>query len=28
LVRNGSVWLFIAGILVATWGAMRVLGLS
>ncbi|HWE15950.1 MAG TPA: hypothetical protein VG758_02025 [Hyphomicrobiaceae bacterium] len=28
LVRNGNVWLFVAGILVATWGAVRVLGLS
>ena len=27
LVRNGSVWLFGAGILVAIWGAMRVMGL-
>jgi hypothetical protein len=26
LVRNGSVWLFAAGILVAIWGAMRVVG--
>ena len=26
VVRNGSVWLFIAGILVALWGAMRVMG--
>jgi len=26
LVRNGSVWLFVAGILVAIWGAMRVMG--
>jgi hypothetical protein len=26
LVRNGSVWLFVAGILVALWGAMRILG--
>jgi hypothetical protein len=28
LVRSGSVWLFVAGILVAVWGAVRVLGLS
>lgn len=28
LVRNGSVWLFVAGILVAIWGAVRVLGSS
>jgi hypothetical protein len=27
LVRNGSVWLFVAGILVAIWGAMRIMGL-
>jgi hypothetical protein len=27
LVRNGSVWLFVAGVLVAIWGAMRVMGL-
>lgn len=27
LIRNGSVWLFVAGILVAVWGAMRVAGL-
>jgi Ni/Fe-hydrogenase subunit HybB-like protein len=26
LVRNGSAWLFLAGILVAIWGAMRVTG--
>jgi hypothetical protein len=26
LVRSGSVWLFVAGILVATWGAMRFAG--
>ncbi len=26
LVRDGSVWLFVAGILVASWGAMRLLG--
>ena len=26
LVRNGSVWLFVAGILVVIWGAMRVMG--
>jgi hypothetical protein len=26
LVRNASVWLFVAGILVAIWGAMRVMG--
>ena len=26
LVRNGSVWLFVTGILVAIWGAMRVMG--
>lgn len=26
LVRSGSVWLFVAGILAATWGTMRVLG--
>jgi len=28
LVRSGSVWLFVAGILVAVWGAVRVLGFS
>jgi hypothetical protein len=28
LVRNGSVWLFVAGILAAIWGAVRVLGFS
>ena len=28
LVRNGSVWLFVAGILVAIWGAMRIVGWS
>jgi hypothetical protein len=28
LVRNGSVWLYVAGILVAVWGAVRVMGLS
>ena len=28
LVRNGSVWLFVAGILVAIWGAVRVLGIA
>jgi hypothetical protein len=28
LVRNGSVWLSVAGLLVATWGAVRVLGLA
>jgi hypothetical protein len=28
LVRNGSVWLYVAGILVATWGTMRVMGFS
>jgi len=26
LVRNRSVWLFVAGILVAIWGAMGVMG--
>ena len=26
LVRNGSVWLCVAGILVAIWGAMRITG--
>ena len=26
LVRNGSIWLFVAAILVAIWGAMRVMG--
>jgi hypothetical protein len=26
LIRNRSVWLFVAGILAAGWGAMRVLG--
>jgi len=26
LVRNRSVWLCIAGLLVAFWGALRVLG--
>jgi hypothetical protein len=26
LVRNRSVWLFVAGILVAIWGAMRIMG--
>jgi hypothetical protein len=26
LVRDGSVWLFVAGVLVAVWGAMRVMG--
>ena len=26
LVRNRSVWLFVAVILVAIWGAMRILG--
>jgi hypothetical protein len=26
LVRNGNVWLFVAGILVVIWGAMRVIG--
>jgi hypothetical protein len=26
LVRTGSVWLFVAGILVAIWGAMRIMG--
>jgi len=25
LVRNRSVWLFVAGILVAIWGAMRIM---
>ena len=25
---SGSVWLFVAGILVATWGAARVMGFS
>ena len=28
LVRSGSVWLFVAGILVAVWGAVRVMGFS
>jgi hypothetical protein len=28
LVRNGSRWLFVAGILVAIWGAGRALGFS
>ena len=28
LVRNGSVWLFVAGTLVAIWGAARVMGFS
>lgn len=27
LIRDGSVWLFVAGILAAIWGAMRILGL-
>jgi hypothetical protein len=26
LVRTGSVWLVVAGILVAIWGAMRIMG--
>jgi hypothetical protein len=26
LVRDRSVWLFVAGILVAIWGAMRIMG--
>lgn len=26
LIRNGSVWLFVAGTLTAIWGALRVLG--
>jgi hypothetical protein len=26
LVRNRSVWLFVAGIVVAIWGAMRIVG--
>ena len=26
LVRTRSVWLFVAGILVAIWGAMRIMG--
>ena len=26
-VRNRSVWLFLAGILVAIWGAMRIISL-
>jgi hypothetical protein len=26
LVRNRSVWLFVAVILVAIWGAMRIMG--
>jgi len=26
LFRNGNVWLFIAGVIVAIWGTMRVLG--
>ena len=26
LVRNGSVWLFVAGILVAVWGTIRAMG--
>ena len=28
LIEKGSVWLFVAGILVAIWGAVRVMGLS
>jgi hypothetical protein len=28
LIRNGSVWLFVAGLLVAVWGTMRVTGLA
>lgn len=28
LVRNGNVWLFVAGILVAIWGAARIMGSS
>jgi hypothetical protein len=28
LLRSGSVWLFLAGILAAVWGAMRFLGLG
>jgi hypothetical protein len=26
LVRDRSVWLFVAAILVAIWGAMRIMG--
>jgi hypothetical protein len=26
LVRDRSVWLFVAGILVAIWGTMRIMG--
>jgi hypothetical protein len=26
LIRSRSVWLFVAGILVAIWGAMRMMG--
>ena len=26
LVRDRSVWLFLAGVLVAIWGAMRAFG--
>jgi hypothetical protein len=26
LRRNGSVWLFVSGILIVIWGAMRILG--
>jgi hypothetical protein len=26
LIRNRSVWLFVAVILVAIWGAMRIMG--
>jgi hypothetical protein len=26
LVRNGSVWLFLAGITAAIWGVTRVMG--
>jgi hypothetical protein len=28
LLRNGSVWLCVAGVLVAIWGAVRVMGFS
>ena len=27
LVRDGSVWLFVAGLLVAIWGTLRIMGL-
>jgi hypothetical protein len=26
LRRNGSVWLFVSGVLIVIWGAMRILG--